>query len=148
MEEPVAGAARRCLCVLALALAPAAGIAQCGPGEVLVDEDANFYYCKNTSVYASCIRAAGVELRDARPACARQASECMAQQQVVLTQAGLTCVLGCLGSTLALPRCISACGVAGVAATNVVERCGVEMSNRCLGDALATHKRRVDACKK
>jgi hypothetical protein len=138
----------RWLLALALALVPVAGSAQCAPGEVLVDEDANFYYCKNTSVYASCIRAAGIELRDARPACARRASECMAQQQVVLTQAGLACVLGCLGSTLALPRCISACGVAGVAATNVVQQCGVEMSNNCLGEALVTHKRRVDACKK
>lgn len=120
---------------------------QCNANEVLVDEDENNYYCKDRSVYASCIKQAGESLRDSNPACARRYQQCFVDEKPGLTTAALGCALGCLGSKLSPARCLSTCGVAGIYPTRVVERC-TDVADSCFGDALRAHRRRVDACKR
>lgn len=128
---------------------PSGAHAQCKkPGDIVVDEDENYYYCKDRREYAACIGRAGAELRNARPQCALQVERCTRDEGYTLTQAGLTCVLGCLGSALSLPKCAAACGVGAVGATRVLEKCGVDRTNECFGNALQAHKRAVDECKR
>lgn len=140
-----------CLYVLsALALHLASGVAraqECNPGDVLVGEDDKYIYCKNRKAYSSCVGDAGRGLQAARPACAAQVERCFRDNGYVLSGAGLSCVLGCMGSAFNVARCTAVCGAGGVAATGVLERCGVERTNDCLGNALVAHRQAVDKCK-
>lgn len=122
--------------------------AQCKPGDILVGEDEDNYYCKPRAEFAACISAAGRQLRNAKPRCAVEVEQCFRGKGYVLTGAGLACVLGCLASVLNPARCTAACGVAGVAATQVLEECGVDKANTCFGDALIAHRDAVDECKR
>lgn len=140
---------KACLLVLpalALLLAGAAR-AQCNPGDVLVGEDENNYYCKDRKTYSSCVGAAGRDLQAARPGCAARVERCFRDNGYALSGAGMSCVLGCLGSAFSIARCTAACGGGAIAATGVLEKCGVDLGNACLGDALVAHRRAVDLCK-
>jgi hypothetical protein len=137
----------RFLVFLCLAAAGQSAFAQCKPGDVLVGEDDKNYYCKGRKEYASCIGATGQQLRSARPACAAQTEKCFRDNGSTLGTAALSCVLGCLGSKLSVVGCTSVCGLSGVVATNVLEKCGVDATNNCLGDALVAHRKAVDKCK-
>ena len=122
--------------------------AQCRPGYILVDEDQDYYYCKERSTYVKCIAEAGALLRNAKPQCAAEVEKCFRSEESTLSTAALTCGLGCLGSKLNLSACLVVCGLSAVSATRVFEKCGVDRFSDCFGKALEENRRAVDACKK
>jgi len=122
--------------------------AQCQPDEILVRETATEYVCRRKAVYTACIVAAGQQLHASRPACGAKIRQCFRNEGYMLGEAGLTCVLGCFGSLLNLAGCAGACGIGGAMATDVLEKCGVNMSNECAGDALAAHRQAVENCRR
>ena len=119
----------------------------CPQGYIRIREDQEYVYCKERSVYITCVTKAGKALKKARPQCVAQVSKCFRNEQPELSDAALLCGLGCLGSMGNVPACLSACGYSGYVALRVYELCAADRWSSCLGDALTEHRKAIDDCK-
>lgn len=122
--------------------------AACPPGYVLIDEDEEYFYCQKPGVYVKCITEAGALLKNAKPQCVAEVSQCFRGEEPGLNDAALQCGLGCLGSALNLPACLAICGYSTYTALRVYEKCAGDRWNDCFGAALIRHRHAVDACKR
>lgn len=130
-----------------LAFLPNIGLAKCEPNEVLVGEDDKFYYCKDRVEYANCIRETGETWKKDRVACAYRVERCVKDDGYVLTAAATSCVVGCIKGALRMDACLASCGVAAIIPVRTVERCGIDLGNICLEEALVRQKQNQEACK-
>ena len=90
-----------------------------------------------------CVQRAGEQLkRDQQQGCARVVGTCFTNNKTSLSATAVGCVAACRQPA----ECAIGCGIAGLAAENVVTRC-VDERNSCFEAALARHKQAVEACK-
>lgn len=118
--------------------------AQCKPGDILVGEDANRYYCQSRAAYSACVRKAGFTLhKERRGHCAQAVGQCFVDHKTPLSLAAVGCVAGCRAAA----TCAISCGIAGIGVESIVEAC-VDQHNSCLELALVHHREAIERCKK
>jgi hypothetical protein len=128
----------------ALAVFSSAAHAQCKPGDILVGEDANRYYCQNRATYAGCVRKAGfASNKERREHCAHVVGQCFVDHKTPLTLAAVGCVAGCRAAA----TCAISCGIAGIGVEAIVESC-VDERNACFELGLVHLREALDRCKK
>jgi hypothetical protein len=132
------------LALSALCFSSNLALSQCKPGDILVGEDKDRYYCKNRATHAKCVRQAGIQLKqDREEGCARVVGNCFVAKKTPLSIAAVACVAGCrqvLG-------CPIACGLAGLGVEAIVEEC-IDQRNSCFEAASTRHRQAVEACKR
>jgi hypothetical protein len=118
--------------------------ALCKPGDILVGEDANRYYCQNRTTYSACVRKAGFALhKERREHCAQVVGQCFADRKTPLKLAAIGCVVGCRAAA----TCAISCGIAGIGVQAVVDDC-IDQRNACFELALVHHREVLERCKK
>src|SRR5579859_6710108 len=112
------------LITAAMSLPDAASAASgCPAGTILVGEDADNYYCKDRHEFSQCVRAAGEQLVQMKPICAKVAGDCFREHQVSLSASALACVLGCGHGRFRSQACIASCAPALLQAEWIYDGC-------------------------
>ena len=90
-----------------------------------------------------CIKHAGDQLqRDQQQGCARVVGQCFQNSRTPLSASAIACVAACRQ----VSGCAIGCGIAGLAAETMTEKC-IDERNSCFEAALARHQAAVRACK-
>jgi hypothetical protein len=90
-----------------------------------------------------CIRRAGETLdQERKQTCAQVTGRCFKANQIELSGAALSCVFACNNPA----TCALSCGILGLTAQSVTQRC-IEERNTCFEDALRRHNQARESCR-
>lgn len=99
--------------------------------------------CVRVGVNPQCVKQAGERLqREQQQGCARILGQCFQNNRTPLSATAVACVAACRQAA----GCSIGCGIGGLAAEALIEKC-VNERNNCFEAALARHRTAVDACK-
>ena len=99
--------------------------------------------CRTIGGDPQCVLQAGKQLKvDQQQGCARVVGKCFDTNQTPLSASAIACVAACRQ----VGGCAIGCGIAGLAAEAVIEKC-IDEHNSCFEAALARHRAAVKACK-